>query len=52
MLAGELGTARRLDTAPAQDILSIRFRSVETAAVDLAASLIRFGLVTPPSGDR
>ena len=52
MLADELGAARELDTAPARDILGIRFRSVETAAVDLAASLIRFGLVTPPAGKK
>lgn len=52
MLAGELGNDRRLDTAPARDVLGIRFRSVETAAVDLAASLIRFGLVRPPAGDK
>lgn len=52
MLAGELGNDRRLDTAPARDMLGIRFRSVETAAVDLAASLIRFGLVRPPAGDK
>ncbi|KHJ53044.1 dihydrofolate synthase [Aureimonas altamirensis] len=52
MLADELGNDRRLDTAPARDMLGIRFRSVETAAVDLAASLIRFGLVRPPAGDK
>lgn len=47
MLADELGAMRELDTVPARTVLGLRFRPVETATVDLAASLIRFGLVTP-----
>lgn len=47
MLAAELGRTKRLETAPAREILGLAFRSGDEAIDAAASSLLAEGLVTP-----
>lgn len=47
MLAAEIGRTKRLETAPAREILGLSFRSGDEAIGATASSLLAEGLVTP-----